>query len=514
MNAKRPQKLVWLLAGIFLLSLIPLYALGFFAHPSVDDYYYGVETARVWQERGSLGAVTGMSWDLMKDSYETWQGNFAAIFLMRLQPGIFGEKAYGIAPLILLTSFGAGMVFFYYTLLRRLVKAGRPAAWGISLVISFCAMQFCYKPSDSFYWFNGGIYYTFFFALSYILLGLLILAVKGESNKTRALAAIPLAPLAFLIGGGNYSTALSLAVLLGSLLGYAIWRAKCHSGRREAESKNPVFPLLLAFLPLLASLILSILAPGNAVRQSVTGESVGVVKALLFSFAYGGYSLMEGLKLPVAILWLGLMPILYRLSRRVRGKYPYPLLVLLFTFGIYASQGTALFYAQGLRMPPRMSNIIYFNAYLFTGFNLFYLCGWLRRRYPGNPLERFGEKLAASPKGLLRFSALMALCFCLSCLGLWQVTEKEGGGADFQVQPLSVSAAYSLLKGEAALYDRQLTERAAFLAAQPEGAEVTVPPLSVYPPALTHSEITADPLDFKNDHLARFYHLGSVRLEP
>ena len=98
--------------------------------------------------------------------------------------------------------------------LRRLASTGRPAAWGISLTLTFCAMQFCYKPADSFYWFNGGIYYTFFFALSYVLLGLLTLAVKGESNKARALAAIPLAPLAFLIGGGNYSTALSLAVLL------------------------------------------------------------------------------------------------------------------------------------------------------------------------------------------------------------------------------------------------------------------------------------------------------------
>ncbi len=514
MNSRNQKHIVGFVAGVFFLSLIPLYALGFFAHPSVDDYYYGVETAGVWQETGSLGAVMSKSWELMKDSYETWQGNFAAIFLMRLQPGIFGESAYWIAPAILLTSLAASMLFFFYTALRKLASTGRPAAWGISLALTFCAIQFCYKPSDSFYWFNGGIYYTFFFALSYVLLGLLTLAVKGESNKARALAAIPLAPLAFLIGGGNYSTALSLAVLLGSLLGYAIWRRRGYSKRREAESKNPFPPLLLAFLPLLISLALSILAPGNAVRQSVTGESAGVVKALLFSFAYGGYSLMEGLKLPVAVLWLGLTPVLYHLSRRVPGKYPLPLFVLLFSFGIYASQGTALFYAQGLRMPPRMSNIIYFNAYLFTGFNLFYLCGWLRRRYPGNPLERFGEKLAESPKALLRFSALMALCFSLSCLGLWQVTEKEGGGADFQVEPLSVSAAYSLLKGEAALYDRQLAERAAFLAAQPEGEEVTVPPLSVYPSALTHSEITADPLDFKNDHLARFYHLGSVRLEP
>lgn len=515
MNQNNKKQIVGLMAGIFLLSLIPLYALGFFAHPSVDDYYYGVETAGVWQETGSLGAVLGESWELMKESYETWQGNFAAIFLMRLQPGIFGENAYWIAPVILISSLAGCMVFFFYTALRKLARAGRPAARGIALAISFCAIQFTYKPSDSFYWFNGGIYYTFFFALSCLLLGLLILAVKGESKKARILAAIPLAPLAFLIGGGNYSTALSLAVLLASLLGYAVWKVKCHSERSEAEPKKLIiFPILIAFLPLLAALILSILAPGNTVRQSVTGQSSGVVKALAYSFAYGGYSLAEGLKLPVVLLWLGITPLLYHLSRRVPGQYPRPFLVLLYTFGIYASQGTALFYAQGLRMPPRMSNIIYFNAYVFIAFNLFYFCGWLRRCHPGNILERISESLLEKPRRLLRFFLIMSLAFCLGCLGLWQITEKESGGAAFEVQPLSVSAAYSLLKGDAGVYDRELTERAAFLEAQPEGADVIVSALSVYPAALTHSEITGDPEDFKNDHLARFYHLGTVVLEP
>ena len=98
---------------VFLCSLIPLYALGMKAHPSVDDYYYGVETAAVWEETHSLGAVLGESWRLMKESYETWQGNYAAIFLMRLQPGIFGESFYPLAAFILLTAFSASMLCFF-----------------------------------------------------------------------------------------------------------------------------------------------------------------------------------------------------------------------------------------------------------------------------------------------------------------------------------------------------------------------------------------------------------------
>ena len=76
-----------------------------------------------------------------------------------------------------------------------------------------------------------------------------------------------------------------------------------------------------------------------------------------------------------------------------------------------------------------------------------------------------------------------------------------------------MNAAYSLVSSEAARFDREMRERADFLSAQPEGADVILKPLSVYPKALVHSDITGDPADFKNDHLARFYHLGSVRLE-
>ena len=496
------KRFVTALAAVFLLALIPLYVLGFFAHPSVDDYYYGAETAALWQESSDAGAVVKLSWDMMKDSYQTWQGNFAAIFLMRLEPGLFSEEAYAAAPLILLTSFAAAFLTASYLAFRRLLKAGKAAALGAAIAITFCALEFCYRPVDSFYWFNGGIYYTFFFALSLFLYVLLIQAATGKTGAGRLTAAVLAAPLAFLIGGGNYSTALSCAVLLASIAVFLF-----------LTKRKAWIPVAVSLAALLISLLISILAPGNAVRQSVTGESSGVVKALVYSFAYGGYSLAEGLKVPVLVLWLGLLPLFYRLSGRTNFKFRYPLLVLLFTFGVYSSQGTALFYAQGLRMPPRMSNIIYFNAYLFTAFNLAYLCGWLRRRFPGNILEKISDKLFASEKQLTRFALACALLFALGCIGLCRVEEGENGGAAFDLEPLSVNAAYSLVSGEAARFDEEMQARAAFLSQQPEGAEVLLKPLSAAPKALVHSDITEDPADFKNDHLARFYHLGSVALQ-
>ncbi len=501
-SEKTSKRAAGLLLTLFLLSLLPLYVLGLKAHPSVDDYYYGVETAQIWRETHDFGAVVKESWRLMLDSYQTWQGNYAAIFLMRLQPGIFGESAYFITPLILITSFAAAVLCFFYIAFRKLLRAGKPAALAMASAIGFCALQFTYQPSDSFYWFNGGIYYTFFFSVSLFLYSLIILTILAERKRARIAAAVLALPLAFFIGGGNYSTALCSAVLLGCLTALLFWK-----------KQRSAVPVCVITAVLIAALLLSVMAPGNAVRQSVAGPGSGVVKALIYSFAYGGYSLANGLNVPVLLMWLALMPALYKLASKTHFRFRYPLFVLLFTFGIYSSQGTALFYAQGLRMPPRMSNIIYFNAYLFIAFNLTYILGWVHRRFAGGRFAALCESLTDKPKKYTRFALLLFLAFAAGCIGLTEVTEKESGGAAFSLQPLSVSASYSLVTGEASRYDAEMTKRADYLASLPESAETAVKALSAYPEALVHSEITEDPADFKNEHLAMFYHLSKVWLE-
>ena len=149
--------------GLLVLSLIPLYALGMKAHPCADDYLYGVKTGEVWRETHSFVAVLKEAWSVTRESYNTWQGNSAALFLMCLQPAVFGAKWYPVAPVLLLTSFVLAMMYFFTNALRRLLNAERAVAWTVAALITFCAVQFTYKPSDAFYWYNGGIYYTFFF---------------------------------------------------------------------------------------------------------------------------------------------------------------------------------------------------------------------------------------------------------------------------------------------------------------------------------------------------------------
>lgn len=62
----KSKQYVYVITIIFILSLIPLYIIGKYNHPSVDDYYYGVETAKVYRDTGSVSQVISTSFDEMK----------------------------------------------------------------------------------------------------------------------------------------------------------------------------------------------------------------------------------------------------------------------------------------------------------------------------------------------------------------------------------------------------------------------------------------------------------------
>ena len=497
----KKKTLVYILIAIFILSLIPLYVIGDYAHPSVDDYYYGVETSKVWEETGSFTEVLKTSYDLMLTTYEEWQGNFSAIFLMRLQPGIFGEEHYVIAPIILLTTFVVSMLSFFYYGLRKWFDAGKTASIVTSLCITFCALHFTYVPSDSFYWYNGAIYYTFFYSLMLFLFLIVTVLLKSNSTIAKIVALILGLPLAFIIGGGNYATALVTAVLLLVII---VWHI-------IIKDKN-IIPVAIVTIFMLAGFGISMLAPGNSIRQESVGAGPGVIKALLYSFAYGGYNIASSTTFPVAVLWIILLTIFYRIAATSKLKFRYPLLMLIFTFGIFCCQGTPVFYAQGLRMPYRMMNIIYFSYYIFMTWNLIYIMGWIHQKFGETAFVKGFAKIYENNKSRTIIITTMSLLFIIGSIGLCTVTEKEDGGAQFSDLPAGASAIYSLITQDAQTYDNELSNRAAYLSTTLEN-HIALPPLSVNPELIFHSDITEDPAHWKNRHLEIYYNKELIWIE-
>lgn len=507
------KNIFYIILICFILSVIPLYVIGMFAHPSVDDYYYGTETVQVWNETHSIASVVKCSFDEMINTYNIWQGNFSAIFLMRLQPGIFGEQYYFIAPLILLSAYMGFSIFFFYTALKKIFKADSYLAATVGICLTFVSMQLCTTPSDSFYWYNGAIYYTFFYSLMLFLFALLIRMRTAKAAGTIILTAIS-SVSAFLIGGSNYAAALFMCIILALSAGSAVYFVILRKNKVIRPYHMAAYIIVAAAA--MAGLFISMAAPGNALRQQSVGGSTGIVKTFVYTFAFGGYSIAKVLNAPCLIFFICMIPVFYRIARRSGFTYRYPLLVAVFTFGLYCSMGTPVFYAQGLRMPYRMMNIIFFAAYVLITFNLIYFLGWIgnkiktekRHIFLDDIVNNFFEKIKASRKNTLLALAISLCAFVIACIGCIEVgeTEYKSGDAGFSQLPLSAAATLSLINGDAKTYDCELTARDEYLRSTGDDEQfVTVPALSKRPAPIYHSDITDDPGDWHNAHVAMYY---------
>lgn len=521
----------------FLLSVIPLYIIGMYAHPSVDDYYYGTQTVQVWNETHSIASVIKCSFDEMLNTYNIWQGNFSAIFLMRLQPGIFGEQYYFITPLILLSAYIGFSIFFFYTALKKIFKTDSYLAATVGICLTFVSMQLCMTPSDSFYWYNGAIYYTFFYSLMLFLFALLIRMHTAKAAGTVIFTLIS-SVLAFLIGGSNYATALFMCIILALAAGAAIYSVL--TKKNKVIRSYHMAAYIIVALAAMAGLFISMAAPGNAFRQDSVGGSTGIIKTFIYTFAFGGYSIAKVLNAPCLIFFVCMIPAFYSIAKKSGFSYRYPLLVAVFTFGLYCSMGTPVFYAQGLRMPYRMMNIIFFAAYVYIAFNMIYLLGWIGNKYGKDSHENmshkdtykintgkkhislddivnnFYDKIKASRKNAILALTISLCAFVIACIGCIEVgeTEYKSGNAGFSNLPLSATAALSLLNGDAKIYDAELTARDEYLTSTSDDEQfITVPALSKRPAPIFHSDITDDAGDWHNAHLAMYYRKECVWTE-
>ena len=168
------------------------------------------------------------------------------------------------------------------------------------------------------------------------------------------------------------------------------------------------------------------------------------------------------------------------------------------------------FFAMGFAIPERNIKLIYFIYYPVVLCAMFYLMGWFS--------HRFADKLPNWHIGALyekRFGTIFAafcLLFALACGGQIAVSKGENGGLAFERMPAGLSAAYSLVTGEAQEYHAQMLERAEICRNAP-GEDVVLPALTAKPWVLTYLDITEDPTDWKNVGMAEYYGNASVRLQ-
>ncbi|MDK2808436.1 MAG: hypothetical protein PWP24_1171, partial [Clostridiales bacterium] len=262
--------------------------------------------------------------------------------------------------------------------------------------------------------------------------------------------------------------------------------------------------LLPVFLSGFIALIISIQGPGNALRQSTIGAPHNPIVTIFLSFVYGGYSIANATTVPILLFWLLFIPIFWKMLAGTKLTFLHPLITFFISFCIYSSQITPVIYAQGIRIPYRIRNIVSFHYYLFVAFNLFCLLGYLHQN---NKLPGFKR-----PFPLTYYYLFLSLAILFSCMGHIVVNEGNDGAVTLSNLPFSASAVYSLATGEAKAYDAEENHRTDILSTTKK-KYVALAPIQHKPYVLFHSDISYDPSYWKNEHLARYYKKRTVRLE-
>ena len=331
---------------LFILILAPMIYISKYNYPSSDDYTYGIETHKKWNETHSLIEVIKTSIERTKNTFTEWQGSFTAIFLMTLQPSIFGEQYYWLTTILLVGIFVLSNMYLMKVILCDYLKCSRNIFLLVALSLITISMQFVPSAGESFYWYNGSIYYTFFYSIALILFGKVLKILKEEdSSKINTIIACI---LAFFIGTSNYCTALVCNIIL-ALVEFIMIIKK--------DKKAINIGIILAIC--LTALMISVKAPGNSVRQAATSNKMSEINSIIYSLKFGKIFLK---------------------IKKMKYQFKMPILVTIITYGIFSAQLTPVLYAQNASFPPRLLCIVYYSMYWLVIINIFYWLGYINNK--------------------------------------------------------------------------------------------------------------------------------------
>lgn len=467
----------WLLLLLLLAAVIPLIWLGQYAHPVADDFSYGVDTHNALEQGKSvLAAMAGT----IRRYYHGWQGTYSAIALMTLTPGIFGAGFYILTPVAMIGMLALGTFKLTDTLVRRMGKASRLAAMGAGCVMVLLAVELVPYPLHSFYWWNGAVYYTFTYGVMLLFVDRLLVLRLARGVKQSLWPLLSALLLAVFLGGSNYVSGL-LAAVLGAVfcLFCLIWQ------------RNKLAPAVVIEVVLGASFLISMMAPGNAVRQgNLTGYSA--VQSVIWAILKAGTDSFRFLSPVLVLVMLLAAPFLYRLAGKTKFQFRLPLLFLIFAFLVFATQNAPHYYAAGSAGPERLRNIVFFAYLWLVAVCEFYVLGWLRRRFAVH--EKWTAKTGRA------VSACLGVLLVISCV--WMGANRTLTTAE---------AAAELLEGSAAAYGAEMDKRLT-LYTDPALPDVAVDPVSVRPRLLYWNDISPTMYDWTNQAVSNYFHKNSVVL--
>ena len=399
---------------------------------------------------------------------------------MYLAPNAFSNTAYHLVTFVILLLLCGGIFYLLCPLFRRFLP-GTCGEWiTVSSILSFLCIQTVEFQCDSFYWYNGSMYYTGFFAVTLFFLGTLF---RYLDNGKRILL-LPLLLFAVFLGGGNYVSLLPCMLLSVTITLLLL-----------LQKNKKAYICGITSVVLLLSFAVSAMAPGNHVRQSGMWK-IPAWKAI-------AKCLLQGIRYTLA--WTGLwwvlaalllLPVFLRILQKKNGAFfSHPILFTGYAYGLFCSMSCPLFYTMNSTGPGRAVAIVYYMFLLISFTVFFYWIGFVLLKMQARPTPP--ERIEVSGKlNTARYLAMAVLLFSILCTGLWQETS-------------AMKAIRVLTDGEAAAYAAEYEDRLLLLN-DPEVTDVVLTPF-IHQPALIYTgDLPGDPEDPTSRKVAQYFQKTSL----
>lgn len=482
---------------ILVLSILPVIYLGRYNHPAGDDYYYGAETRHVWEATGSIAdtvaeAVRGVAYQ-----YHNWQGTYSAMLLMYLPPNIFGDNAYRLVTGVILLLLTGSVFYLMKPIITEWLK-GSKALWIlVSSVVTFMCIQTVPSQGETFFWYNGSMYYTGFYSVTLLLFGMMLRYLLKPKKYYLCCMIV----MAIFLAGGNYVSLLPAILLSVTLAAYLIYKRS-----------DKAWGIACVALLMIAFLLVSAAAPGNQVRQSDMWK-IPAWKAVLKSLLQGVRYAIAWIRVWWIIAALVMTPFLWNTFHKATLSFRYPIIVCGFAYGIFCSMSCPTFYTMNSTGPARAVAIVYYGFILFTFFCYYYMLGYVYRYLEKkNRIGKIGiAKIGIEKIGIekSKFRAVVLSKLIPSAIVLLVLVQAFSGA---MATCTTGKAIRLLVSGEASAYEQEYQQRLKVL--QDESiTDVVFAPYQNQPDMLYVGDLTGDAQDETNQKTAQYFKKNTVRVQ-
>ena len=504
-------------AGILLVvSLVPLLWLGRYNVMCIDDYDYGRRVHDVWMATSSIRQSLQTAWSQNMECYQEWQGTYISCFLMALCPMNFHYKVGYLVPILMIGMFVVSTFTLGRHILCKWLGTDRKSGVFVMFVLLFMFYQVLEAPYEGIYWYNGATHYVLMQSVWFFTATTISISLWSEKKSSEALCCAVAAVLAVIVGGGNLVTGLQAEIVMALLVVYA-----------AVTNRKKVLTTMIPFLTGTAGFLINTMAPGNFRRGSIdTDVGYPAVVSIVLSFYYAVVFIIRWTTPFVILVWLMLLPVLWKSVKRSAKTFQHPVWVTLGALCVFSAMFTPTLFAVGMVGLSRVDNIIQMVYYLclvmVTAYWLGYFAHRMEREAVGGVMGiDAGEAITADTGqvsvDIAQVSAgeafgsflekagnrMTAVCAFI-ILVMWICTADKNTYT-------SISALRSVMNGEAEIFYEEAMERHEIYMDE-DIAEVELKPYSACPAIFEGNDLSEDAGNWLNLAVTQYYHKTYVKI--